>query len=307
MIVFLLIIILALILFLFGRIFNKKDIFKYPFIISIIAIILLSVLSFKVPLFSFLFAVISSCFLMILSLPYRFLNVFQEKLLLKTLSFLYRTCILDWLAVIHIKFFAADRLTLFYRFFIVFSVSLLHIFLSRWYFFQKVFQEKTFSMEMQLIILCCLFIGIAVSYFRFLLSFSLFILPITLKYAPSYLSESVLYVLGDDLPQSTSNTSLPEKKFSLLNISFTRNYFRQYYTKTGTSTFKYAGFCVGVCAMGAAFATAIYAKEQTEYSRQQAYDTRRQADAAAVDNGLITKEEYWRRHPQDALHKPKND
>lgn len=108
---------------------------------------------------------------------------------------------------------------------------------------------------MQGIILCCLFIGIAISYFRFLLSFSLFILPLTLKYSPSYLSKSVLYVLGEnpyDLPQATSNTPLPEKKFSLLNISFTRNYFRQYYSKTGTSTFKYAGFCVGVCAMGAA-------------------------------------------------------
>lgn len=55
--------------------------------------------------------------------------------------------------------------------------------------------------------------------------------------------------------------------------------------------------------MGAAFATSIYSKEQTEYSKQQAYDTRREADVV-VDSGLITKEEYWRRHPQDAMHKP---
>jgi hypothetical protein len=119
----------------------------------------------------------------------------------------------------------------------------------------------------------------------------------------NYQITHVFYVLGDDLPQATSNTPLSEKKFSFLNISFTRNYFRQYYSKTSTSTFKYAGFCVGVCAKGAAFATAIYSKEQTEYSKQQAYDTRREAHAAAVDSGLITKEDYWRRHPQDAMHK----
>lgn len=130
MIYFIIFILLTLIiLFFFGRFFNKEDIFKYPFIISIVAIIFLSILSFKVPLFSFIFAITSNCFLMMLSLPYRFLNVFQEKLLLNTLSFLYRTCILDWLAVIHIKFFAVDRLTLFYRFFIVFSISVIHIFL----------------------------------------------------------------------------------------------------------------------------------------------------------------------------------
>lgn len=178
-------------------------------------------------------------------------------------------------------------------FFILFIIQIIYT---------RSFKHIFHPIEMQVIILCCILIGIAISYFRFLLSFSLFILPLTLKYSPSYLSESVLYVLGDDLPQATSNTPLPEKKFSFLNISFTRNYFRQYYSKTSTSTFKYAGFCVDVCAMGAAFATSIYSKEQTEYSKQQAYDTRREADVA-VDSGLITKEEYWRRHPQDAMHK----
>jgi hypothetical protein len=147
-----------------------KNIFAYPFTISFIIILLLSVLSFKFPLFSFIFAITASCFIMFISLPYKFLSVFQDDFLSKTLLFFYRNCILDFLAVIHIKFFSATNFILFLRFFIIFSISLFHIFFSRWYFFQRTFLEKDFSFEMQIIIIICLFIGIAISYLRFLLS-----------------------------------------------------------------------------------------------------------------------------------------
>ena len=176
---------------------------------------------------------------MFMSLPFDFIQYFQKNLLSKTLLFFYNMCILDFLAVIHIKFFCVKSAIYYRRLFCIFCVSILHIFFSRWYFFQKTFFEKSFSLEIQGVIFLLLFIGVSISYIRFLLSFSSFIIPLAIKNTPLLLSDSVLYVFGENdndnntenkvsnkFPQNKTSNEVPQKRFSLFNINYSKNYYR---------------------------------------------------------------------------------
>src|SRR4051812_7281178 len=91
----------------------RSNLFAYPFVISFFVIICLTYLSFKIPIFSFIFVITISYFLMFLSLPFDLFSIYQEKILAKTLLFFYSTCILDWIAVINIKFFSATKTILY--------------------------------------------------------------------------------------------------------------------------------------------------------------------------------------------------
>ena len=121
-------------------------------------------------------------------------------------------------------------------------------------------------------------------------------------------------------PAKPSSVSAPsEKRFSLLNVTYNRTYYRQFFSQNHTQSYRLLGICIGLCGTAAAVGTVWYtkiqaeqamiqaeqAKIQTEQAKQQTYHTAREADVAAVDAGLISKEEYYKRHPEDFSEKKK--
>lgn len=129
----------------------------------------------------------------------------------------------------------------------------------------------------------------------------------------SLLSPSVLYVFGEDsddhsVPdKGTQKPPVPsDRKFSLLNINITRNTYKQYFSNSNPNYFRNLGLCLGICTLGAASAAAYYARSQALAAIKQADATIKQVDAAikqndlsAFQSGLITKDQYYDRHPED--------
>lgn len=137
---------------------------------------------------------------------------------------------------------------------------------------------------------------------------------------PSLLSPSILYVLGQDeelpiaIPKNHATQETPhDKRFALVNVNYNKQYYRQYFSSANPNTFRYMGYGLAICGTAVACGTFWYTRIQAqasliqaeqaiiqaEQAKQQTYHTAREADVAAVDGGLITKDEYYRRHPED--------
>lgn len=142
----------------------------------------------------------------------------------------------------------------------------------------------------------------------------MFLVNSALHINPSLLSPSILYVLGHDddqlssgFPKNHSSQNTPEnKRFSLINISYNRQYYQQHFSSANPNGFRYLGYGLAICGTAVACGTFWYTRVQAqasiiqaEQARQQTYHTAREADVAAVEAKLITTEEYYRRHPED--------
>jgi hypothetical protein len=218
--------------------------------------------------------------------------------------------ILDYFSVIYVKFFCApSQIYYYFRLFIIFIINFIYIFCSRGVFIQTVFWNKPLPETYNAIIYIILFAGISIIYFRLLINLSMFLVNSALHINPSLLSPSILYVLGHDdqvsseFPKNHSSQNTPEnKRFSLINIS----YYRQYFSSANPNGFRYLGYGLAICGTAVACGTFWYTRVQTqasiiqaEQARQQTYHTAKEADVAAVEAKLITTEEYYRRHPED--------
>ena len=208
------------------------------------------------------------------------------------------------------------------RLLIIFCINILYIFCSRGVFIHIVFWDLLLPTKYNFLIYLILFMGIGVIYFRLLINISMFLVYSVLRLDRTLLSPSILYVLDqDDLeiptkplgPSRTSGTST-YSKFSFINISINWEYYKQYFSTTTTNPtgFRYMGYGLAICGTLAACVTywciytrvqaqqaVIQAVIQADQTKQQTYRTAREADVAAVDTGLICKEEYYRHHPQD--------
>lgn len=289
----------------------------YFYLYSFVLISFFSVLSILYPMFSFIFMVFVTCILTSLTLPYNISDNFskiQNKYFIKLLTILNNALILDYLSVIFIKFFCVPTKIYYRRLLCIFCINLLYIFCSRSVFIKVVFWGEELTGMSAYIIYIILFTGISIIYLRLLLNLSLFFVYSALRIAPhTLLSPSVLYVLGYnddvDLPKTSEKNSI-DKKFSLINVTTTRNYYRQYFSQTQTGNFKFLSYSLAICGAFAAYGTFWYTRTQAqasiiqaEQAKQQTYHTAREADVAAYEAKLITQDEYYKRHPED---KPKS-
>lgn len=287
-------------------------------VISLVIISSFSLLSFIYPKFSFVFMIFITCILTVFTIPYEIFtgfNLKQKYLFKKFLIFLDKTLILDYFSVIFVKFFCVPTKKFIKRLVIIFCLSLCYIICSRIVFIQVVFWNKTFSYNYNFLIYMVLFIGIAVVYFRLLINLSMFLVFSALRIDRTLLSPSILFILDQedsDMPNKplassrASNTDKTDKKFSFINVTITRDYYRQYFNNANPTTFRYVGYGVAICGAIAACGTFWYSRVQAqasivqaEQARIQSYHTAREADVAAVEAGLITKDIYYQRHPED--------
>lgn len=284
------------------------------FIISFLVLVVLALISFLFPMFSFFFMLFISFIIFLISLPfelYKGFSVKQQLLLEHLLIFLHNSSILDFLAVVYIKFFCVPRKIFIKRLCLLFFISIIYIYTSRWYFYQSVFIHTQFTFFQKIIVYIILLLGLVVLYLRIFLSLSMYFTFTALRLNSSLLSPTVLYVLGETDDSTSTSTpsnehSSSNKRYSLINITYTKKYFRQYFSSGNNGGYKGMTLGVSLFAFGAGAAAAYYGKLQveatdrgTEATNRQTAATNRETDVAAVDAGLISKDEYYRRHPQD--------
>jgi len=232
----------------------------------------------------------------------------KQKFLYNFFIFLEKTSALDFLATIYVMFFAVSKKVFFYRMCIILFINSLYIIVSRLYFIETVFHHKVFATYQNILIYFVLLLGLSIIYLRFLLNLSIFATLVAYNIDPKLLSPNILYVLGDNdtpiLEEKPSASDLSgTKRYSFININFSKNYFYQrFQVSKNTNTYKGIGLFLGFSTFIAASAAAYYGKLQVEATDRQTAATNRETDVAAVDAGLISKEEYYRRHPSD---KPK--
>lgn len=299
----------------------KKINFFNFFSINIIFII--TTASFIYPKFNFIFMIIFTCILTILTLPIELFDGFfnkQKYLLIQVLQFLEKTLILDYLSVIFVKFFCVPSNIFYKRLCGIFCISLCYIIGSRFNFIQMNFITTPLTGVYSYVLYIILFLGVSVIYLRILVNISMFFVFSAVRLNPSLLSPSILFVLGiedqyDLPPKAGAPKEIPasDRKYSLINVSLTRQYFRQHFTNSHPTSFKFLGYCIAFCGTAAAVGTFWYSKIQAEQAtiqaqqaiiqaeqaKQQTYHTAREADVAAVEAGLLTREEYFHRHPED--------
>lgn len=249
------------------------------------------------------------------TVPYEIYDGFSQKqryLLKKSLLFLDKSLVLDFLSVVYVKFFCIPTAKFHQRLFIIFFVSVFYIISSRLLFINGTFNNITLGNVQLIILYIILFLGIGVIYLRLLINMSMFFVFAALRIQPKSLSPSILFVLGDDdhsVPSKPNNSNQPpdhDRRFSFINVSNTRNYYRQFYNPSHSISFRVIGYGIALCGTVAAVGTMYYTKMQAdaavvqaEQSKQQTYHTAREADVAAVEAGIITKETYYKRHPED--------
>jgi hypothetical protein len=291
--------------------------------ISFSIILILSYISISKPLFAFWFMVCISGIILVLLYPYQiYVGFFDQRkhLIIKLLKILEYYNILDFFASLYIVFFCVPPKRYHLQLLLIFVLNIIYIIGSRWYYYHAIILHESFSRLQYSCIYLILLTGILVVYTRFLLNISLMIVPLTIRMDKSLLSPSVLYVFGEDsddhsVPdKGTQKPPVPsDRKFSLLNINITRNTYKQYFSNSNPNYFRNLGLCLGICTLGAASAAAYYARSQALAAIKQADAAIKQADAAikqvdaaikqndlsAFQSGLITKDQYYDRHPED--------
>lgn len=291
----------------------KKINLFYFFSVSIV--FFFSTVSFLYPRFNFAFMIFFTTIVTILTLPYEIFTGFSQKqqyYLNNLLLFLDKTLVLDFLSVVYVKFFCVPTRQFHKRLFIIFVISVSYIVSSRLIFIKTISNDIHLESFQLIFFYLLLFFGISIIYLRLIISASIFFVSASLRINPSLLSPSILFVLGEDdqgLPSKLGDSKQPithDRKFSFINVSLTRNYYRQFFNPSNTGNFRLLGYGIALCGSAAAVGTLYYSKIQAdaaviqaEQSKLQSYHTAREADIAAVDAGIITKETYYQRHPED--------
>lgn len=295
--------------------------------ISISIILCLTTISFIFPMFSFFFMAIFMGFFLITLFPYKMYDSFfedQKTLIRKFLILLEALGILDFLATLYILFFFVPKKIFNIRMLLIVFFSVIYIIATRYCFIHLVLLHESFSYITNFFLYLILFIGISLTYSRFLLNLALFVVPLTLQIEPKLLSEFILYIFGQGEDMASESTPKPQNKMSFINFTYTRATYRQYFTSDHTKMYRNIGLGLGFLTFFATSFAAYYSKVQAdaaiiqavqakiqadaaiiqaEQAKVQTYHTAREADVAAVEAKLITLDEYYKRHPED---KPKS-
>ena len=288
--------------------------------ISICLILVLTIVSFINPLFSFIFMIFINSLFVVLLFPYRlYKNFFKKRrtVILKLLTVLEHYNILDFFMTIYVLFFYVPKRQFNIRLFLIVLFSLVYIITSRWYFYHSVVLHQDFSTLTQSLIFLLLFFGVSIAYLRVLVNISLILTPLAVALTPNLVAPCILYIVGEG-PDPGSDQSLTSKTtttalkphYSFININSTRNFYHQYFNTKNPGVYRNAGLCIGFCAMTAAGFAAYFTKIQADAAVKSADAAVKAADAAvqaadatAYQAGLISKDEYYTRHPQDKLGK----
>lgn len=264
-------------------------------------------------MFSFFFMAIFMGFFLITLFPYKMYDSFfedQKTLIRKFLILLETLGILDFLATLYILFFFVPKKIFNIRMLLIVFFSVIYIIATRYCFIHLVLLHESFSYITNFFLYLILFIGISLTYSRFLLNLALFVVPLTLQIEPKLLSESILYIFGQGEDMASESTPKPQNKMSFINFTYTRATYRQYFTSDHTKMYRNIGLGLGFLTFFATSFAAYYSKVQAdaaiiqaEQAKVQTYHTAREADVAAVEAKLITLDEYYKRHPED---KPKS-
>ncbi len=287
--------------------------------LSISIIILLTTISFISPMFSFIFTSLIMGIMLILLFPYKIYDSFfdtQKTLIKKILIVLEDLGILDFLATLYIMFFCVPAKIFKIRLLIMFIISIAYIITTRYCFIHILLLHEKFSYITYIFIYFMLFIGISLIYFRFLINLALFIVPLALRLEPKLLSESVLYVFGEEQDMQKSqdipvtSPAKPRNRLSFINITVNRSTYQQHFTLNNPKSFRNFGIGLGLFTLGATSYAAYCSKIQADAAIIQANaalaqviaqevnnkEMARQNDLEEVAQGLMSKDDYIKKY-----------
>lgn len=241
------------------------------------------------------------------SFPYEIYKGFstqRDNLLTELLVFLSKISVLDYLSGIYILFFCVPRPILIKRYIIICFISLCYITISRYYFYHVTFLHEHLLYSKHIIYII-LVLGIAVTYYRILLSISMFFVFMVLRTNnPSLLHPVVLYVLGETPDEPKSSNPSP-RNYSLFHINQSRNYYRENFKASNHGLHRNVGYGIGFFGLVVGFGAAYYGKVQADASLAQVkaqeinnFEMRRQNDLEEVSQGLMSKEDYTKKYPK---------
>jgi hypothetical protein len=127
-------------------------------------------------------------------------------------------------------------------------------------------------------------------------SFSWFIIPFVYNFYPHY-GLLLAPPLDNDMPPSSS----PADNSPRYGGFFSRHNHNHYYAPLPPKShfYKNCGLTIGVIGAGCSLFACYTYHKAANAAIMAAFEARRQADAAAVSAGVITKETYYERHPTD--------
>lgn len=302
------------------------------FLLILSPFIIIGTLVILYPTFSILI-MLSFCSLLVLtSFNYEIYSGFQKAkfhFLKETLYLFKYIGLLDLCSIVYVVFFCVSprRNTIFVI--IIFFFNLLYIIVSRYHFLHRnlFLQPVSFVIE-PLVIYTLLLIGLMFLYIRLFLLFSVTMTLTTKVHYPNLLHPNILFVFGigeEPSPQQPPtptpipkpiSTPVPHEtpRYNFLNVNNTRNYYRHYYTDAAqnSSRLRTAGIWASIFGLGIGIATAKFTYDVVVETRKQVEIAQQQVRAQEVNNhemskqnsleelsqGLITKEDYYRRHPE---------
>lgn len=226
---------------------------------------------------------IISLLLAVAGMPsYYFPKINPNTIVLPTLRFLKELNLLEFFTKLYmIVFYTKTRIYYNFRN-ICYGLTIVYMLVSRYYFYHQVVLREEFSYMALLVISLLLFVSFLGSYLRLLINVSQIIGVITRYYTPELL-DPVLRVEPPELPPS-SHKSL---------FSFSHHTNNHYYPPQSKGVnwgrFGFIVACGGMLISGATY----------YHTTRQTYEFKRQNDLEELSQGLITKEEYQKRHPKN--------
>ena len=201
--------------------------------------------------------------------------------ILPTLRFLKEISLLDFFIKLYMVVFYTEPKIFFYFRNFCYGLTVVYMLVSRYYFYHKVVLREEFSIGSITIICLLLFVSFFGSYLRILINVSQLVCIIARYYAPELLDQ-ILRAEPPDLPPSPRN--------SLFSFS---KHVHNHYHPPQPKGFAWARLGFFVACGGMMISGATY-----YHTRLQTYEFKRQNDLEELAQGLITKEEYQKRHPK---------
>ena len=218
-----------------------------------------------------------------------FPKINANTVVLPTLRFLKEISLLDFFTKLYMVVFYTEAKIFFYFRNFCYGLTIVYMLVSRYYFYHKVVLRDELSFVSITFICLLLFVSFLGSYLRILINVSQLVCIIARCYAPELL-DPVVRVEPPEIPPSSHK--------SLFSFSkHTHNHYHPPQTK-GVNWGRF-GFFVACGGMIISGATYYHTTLQTAAAQRQTYEFKRQNDLEELAQGLITKEEYQKRHPKN--------
>lgn len=253
---------------------------------------MLSFIAFLFPSFSYFFSLILSGFLFVSCTSYfDYFIPSKKEIILALFNLLNQYKLLTFFNNLYLIFFYQKTKDFFFQTTFIYVGGFFYVLVSKFLFLNAAslyLYSKLFIFFIYLVLNFCLFLV----YLRFLLNISIILHNLSHIYKYEPLSNT-----DNHLPSNTSQPIPPNRptqnNYTLFSHStHTHSHTHHEQAARNVSRFRLLGF-------GVAFATLFVGGYTAYQQQQQTYHTAREADCAAVEAKLITKEEYYKRHPHD--------